>query len=334
MKTFELAKIRRLCMILAILAAGLPFGVLGQDKEEDPYAPKKEVPEGFMLVGGDILVPIGYDLLSPFSPNPANYWPGGIIPYEFDANVSAPNRAAMVTAMQQWENAANVQFVVRGAQPDYVHIQNSTGNNSSIGRIGGQQIINIFNWNVTFIMAHELGHCLGFDHTQTRSDRNSFVTINVPNIQPAYLGNFNIQVGFNFYGPYDFDSVMHYDDCAFSIDCMPGFTCNCVNRVITVLPPNDTFWQSRIGQRTHLSEMDQMIMSFLYLPSNWALVDRNYPGAVRIGTFRQPYLAIASGEAGVPAGGVLWIQPGTYAAVGTYTKAMLVCAPLGGVVLN
>src|SRR5215510_10157728 len=144
MKTIELAKSRCLyVMLAAILAAGLPFGVFAQDKEEDPYAPKKELPEGFMLVGGDILVRIGYDLNSPFSPNPANYWPGGVVPYEFDANVSVPNRAAMLTAMQQWENAANVQFVVRGAQPDYVHIQNSTGNNSSIGRIGGQQIINI-----------------------------------------------------------------------------------------------------------------------------------------------------------------------------------------------
>src|SRR5882672_4545857 len=263
MKTFlpSVASLNTGSLSVVVLAASLPFTALAQNR----YAPKPPVPPGYTLVAGDILMePSRMHPMSPFSPNPNNYWPGGIVPYEFDANVTVANQNAMLTAMAQWQNAATLQFVVRGGQSDYIHIQNSTGNNSQIGRVGGQQIINIFNWNFTFIMAHELGHALGFDHTQTRSDRGSYVTINYGNIQPAFSGNFDVHVGFSDYGPYDFDSVMEYDQCAFSTDCAAGFTCACTHHVIDVLPPNDTFWQSRIGQRNHLSDFDKLIMSFLY----------------------------------------------------------------------
>src|SRR5439155_882050 len=117
-------------------------------------------------------------------------------------NVSTQNRTNMINAMLAWEAVANVNFVLRNGENDYVHIENSTGNNSSIGRVGGQQFINIANWGFRFIMAHELGHCLGFDHTQTRPDRDSYVTINSNNIQADFRHNFDVAVGFHDYGPY------------------------------------------------------------------------------------------------------------------------------------
>jgi hypothetical protein len=324
--------------LFCVPAAGLGLVLLANSAclAQDPFAPKPPVPAGFVLVGGDILVP-EHVLLSKsaFSPNPADYWPSGVVPFEFDANVTQANQAAMVVAMQQWEGAANVQFVARTTQNDYVHIQNSTGNNSSIGRRGGEQIINIVSWGSTFIIAHELGHCLGFDHTMARTNRDDFITINLPNIQPAFANQFDVHVGFNDYGPYDFDSVMEYDQCAFSIDCAAGFTCNCLNLVITVKPPNDVAWQNRIGQRTHLSTLDKLIMSFLYPQPDWRFVDGTYTGAPQLGTFLNPFTTFAAGESSAPSGGTVWmLQPGNYFALGSHSKPMSIKAPLGGVTLG
>lgn len=308
----------------------------GRAQTTDPFAPKPEVPPGFTLVGGDILVPLasGPEPKSPFNTDPTTYWPGGTVYYEFDSNVTGANRNAILAAMADWEAVATVQFVARNGQSDYAHIENSTGNNSQIGRVGGEQLINIYNWNVEYTMAHELGHCLGFGHTQGRSDRSLYVSINYTNIQSSYANQFDVYAGFNDYGPYDFDSVMGYGQCDFSIDCAAGFTCTCTHHVIEVLPPNDTYWQTRIGQRNHFSVFDKLIMSFLYPPSNWRFVDRAFTGSPESGTFLLPYKTFANGQSGVPSGGTLWMQTGTYSALGTHTKPMTLRAPLGNVTLS
>ncbi|MDP1660684.1 MAG: M12 family metallopeptidase, partial [Phycisphaerales bacterium] len=145
----------------------------------------------------------------------ANLWPGGVVPYEFDANATANQQSAMRLAMDVIEAAAFVHFVVRSGQPNYLHIQNSTGNSSFVGMIGGGQVVNIFNWNFRFIMCHELMHALGVWHEQQRPDRDQYITVNYANIQPGYAhANFDIQAGTTPQGEYDFDSVMHYGVCA------------------------------------------------------------------------------------------------------------------------
>lgn len=318
----------------------------------------KGIPDGYTVIDGDILMPTDYVEAvlrgQNFSPNTpqatytTNIWRSGvppfeirgIVPFEFDANVTAANQSAMISAMAVLETAANVDFqqcpsnVCIFSQNNFVHIQNSTGNNSQVGMIGGEQFINISNWGTQFIIVHELLHCLGFFHEQQRPDRNTFIQINCANVQGGcngtiYNANFNL-LGALTYGAYDFDSVMHYDQCGFSIDCPSGATCTCTNTVMTVLAPNQG-QQTLIGQRTHLSSLDRATVSFLYPFDNWRLLDCTYNGSngTSNGSFTRPYTTLAAALANTPAGGTIWILKNCTFPNGTYNNQVTVRAAPG-----
>lgn len=243
---------------LTFLVAIVPVGRVGA------IPPQDGVPQGHILIEGDIIVPEGF--LEARGTYATNLWPGGIVPYEFDANVSTNNQALMLAAMGDWEATAQVDFRLRVAESQYVHIRDSSGdqspsNSSSVGMQPSGQTINIVSWGSNFTIVHELGHALGLWHEQSRTDRNQFIQVNYQNIcQTCCNGgpcdyNFDIRPspGGEF-GTYDFDSVMHYGQFDFSRNGLP---------TITVLPPNEG-WQDLIGQRDHLSAGDVGTMQHLY----------------------------------------------------------------------
>lgn len=187
-------------------------------------------------------------------------WTNGVIYYAFDAAVNTTQKSAMLDAMTSWEAVANVDFVQRTNQANYIYIFNGTGNWSYVGMIGGRQDLSIYNWDYKYIMMHELAHALGFWHEQSRGDRDTYVQINLGNVQAGKEHNFDIQAGAQDLGAYDFDSIMHYGQCAFA-NC----TCSSACRTITCLAPNQA-WQDQIGQKTHLSVGDAENMALMYGP--------------------------------------------------------------------
>ncbi len=305
------------------------------------------IPQGSRVIDGDIVLPPGFD-----GPLAATYavtiWPGGIVPYEFDANVSTANANAMLVAMGWWEGVANVDFRPRNGDDYFIHIQNNTFNNSSVGRIDNGQIVNINSWNNTAIMAHELGHALGYWHEQSAVDRDDYVTINTANVcqnccqqSDGSMGscnfNFQIESNSNSYGPYDFDSVMHYGRCAFSTN---SAACNAAcpsatGETLAVKQPYTTQWHCAIGQRTHLSYWDAVVMSFLYPQANWRFQSSLWGADFNSGTFLKPFFSFTKSYNETPAGGTMWVlDPTTLFVNFELNKPMTIAAPPGGVVLD
>jgi len=181
-----------------------------------------------------------------------NLWPGGIVHYQIDAAVTQVNRDRLRIAMDELQTFANVTFVPRTTQTAHIYVQNSTVNNSFVGRIGGSQIVNLFNFDYRYIIIHELMHALGTWHEQNRSDRDTFVTINLANVCQTCCGGscnfaFNVQAVAVPVGTYDFQSIMHYDQYAFSTNGQP---------TIQAKPAYAAF-QSQMGNLSFMSVGDK-----------------------------------------------------------------------------
>jgi len=300
------------------------------------------LPPGYKIIEGDIIVPIDFTFEGQSGGRgtsgvfTTSLWTGGTVPYAFNANVSAANQTAAINAMAEWEAVANLNFVARTTQSDYIAFNDSDENSSMVGRQGGKQTINIYNWNMRFRIAHEIAHSLGCWHEQSRTDRDTYLIVDTSVVEADARHNYDRHDEADVYGPYDFGSVMHYGECYF----VSGCSCPADCRAMTVRAAyNGTCdngdCQSTMGQRDHLSRVDILTMQMLYPNAGDVFVDKDYTGATQNGAFRTPYKTFTGGYNAVASGGRVIVQPGTYTGcVRSYTKRAVVRAPLGGVVLK
>lgn len=249
-------------------------------------------------------------------------WPGGTVPYRFDANVTPTQQAQAVAAMDIVEALAQITFVPRTSQTAFLHLQNGAQNfSTTIGYSGFPEIIELFNWGIQGIVIHELMHALGFYHEQSRTDRDSHVTVVDANIEPGREHNFTIAFGSTSLGPYDFGSLMHYGRCDFTIcgSCTPG--CE------TILAPGH---EDEIGQRNAVSALDAHGIRSLYAFSNWRFVDKSNASAGS-GSGTNPWRELSSALSSAPSGSTVFVMPGTYDIPSTWSKALVIAAPVEGV---
>ena len=227
----------------------------------------QDMMEGDMLMSkGSLENYMKMMVASPFQPQSAVAravvfkWPDGVVPYELSAEIASNTRAIseINAAIKDYSKHTCVKLVLRTSETDYVKFIRGNGCFSFIGRVGGSQDLSIGRGcELKGIVLHEIQHALGRVHEQSRPDRNKFVVILSDNVREDRLSNFALfseELVTTQGIAYDYWSVMHYGQFAFSKD-------RGLLRTIETLDPAQ---QTSIGQRDGMSDSDIAHVNTLY----------------------------------------------------------------------
>lgn len=112
-------------------------------------------------------------------------WPDGRVSYSV-AGLPSGDQATARDALEMWRSRAPGLHLseLPTCSGDCIEFRSIEGgvSSSSLGRIGGTQILNVGTINNVGVIAHEFGHALGLFHEHVRHDRDRWVTINWANI--------------------------------------------------------------------------------------------------------------------------------------------------------
>ncbi|XP_016889054.1 zinc metalloproteinase nas-14-like [Cynoglossus semilaevis] len=146
--------------------------------------------------------------------------------------------------------ATCIRFKKHTTEMNYIMIMAGLGCASYIGSQGGRQPLFFAQKCSVGNLCHELIHALGLHHEHTRKDRNDFIDILWQNIVPGKEKNFKVNEGDTQNLMYDKDSIMHYGQYYFSKNGLPTLESKSSG--------------GKMGQRSHLSQLDQMRLNKLY----------------------------------------------------------------------
>ncbi|XP_018024457.1 protein SpAN isoform X1 [Hyalella azteca] len=195
--------------------------------------------------------------------NDSSYWwpkaADGYVNVNYRFAAPSINQTMVRRAISSWETNTCIRFheiTSADGKPHLIFQDNNSGCNSNIGRIyfWNGQPVNLAPGCLTLlgIPVHEIGHAMGFNHEQSRSDRDDYVIVMFGNILTSMASNFDKRGTINFGVPYDYSSVMHYDSYA--------FTSNGNETLIAKNPYGQLF----MGQRDGFSFMDKRIANLQY----------------------------------------------------------------------
>ncbi|KAJ8247526.1 hypothetical protein GJAV_G00247390 [Gymnothorax javanicus] len=206
---------------------------------------------------GDIAVPVDLGNADPCTSRGCKWRKSSngmvYVPYVISNQYSSRERSVIERGLQSFAFSTCIRFKQRSRERDFVHIQSRSGCYSYIGRRGGGQVVSLSRGGCVYhqIVQHELLHALGFNHEQTRSDRDQYVRILYQNIIRGQEYNFRKIRTNNLGTPYDYGSVMHYGRYAFSR-----------NRQPTIVPIQNK--NAQIGRAQQMSRNDILRVNRLY----------------------------------------------------------------------
>ncbi|XP_053178944.1 low choriolytic enzyme-like [Scomber japonicus] len=175
------------------------------------------------------------------------------VPYRISNQYSPKDRDTIIQGLESFAQSTCIHFIPFKGETDFLDIQSDKGCYSYVGRQGGGQIVSLKTPGCIYhnIIQHELIHALGFQHEQSRSDRDEHIEIIWENIKDGEEDQFEIVDTRNLDTPYDYDSVMQYKRDAFSKNGQP-----------TMIPIPDP--DVPIGMATEMSPNDILRVNRLY----------------------------------------------------------------------
>ncbi|XP_033847642.1 hatching enzyme 1.2-like [Periophthalmus magnuspinnatus] len=211
------------------------------------------------LIGGDIAIKSEADRNADPCTSTGCLWlkysDGNVyIPYYIANNYSDRERAIIERGLQSFSAVSCIRFrPYQNGDHEWISIESRNGCYSYVGRQGGAQTLSLDRRGCLYhsTVQHELLHALGFNHEQTRSDRDQHIKVHWENIMDGMAYNFDIIDTLNQGTPYDYGSVMQYERYAFSKNNLPTME--------PVPDPNVIF-----GEATEMSQNDITRLNRLY----------------------------------------------------------------------
>ncbi|RUS84213.1 hypothetical protein EGW08_008017 [Elysia chlorotica] len=179
-------------------------------------------------------------------------WPNCIVYYEVDEGFTDEDRVELDLAIEEWQEFTCLQFTKSKTAQSRLQFKNGAGCYSMLGRQTQPQIVALApTCRSKGIIAHEIGHAIGWYHEHMRPDRDQYVSINFDNIPMRYHVNFDKyeENVIDDYGvEYDYTSLMHYGN-----DALPGS-----------IIARDPSYQDKMGQREGLTFKDIKLANVMY----------------------------------------------------------------------
>ncbi|XP_073328283.1 high choriolytic enzyme 1-like [Pagrus major] len=175
------------------------------------------------------------------------------VPY-IVSRVYSPREVAIIDrGLQSFQDFSCIRFVRRSSQREFLNIQSLNGCYSFIGRLGYGQDLSLSRSGCVYhhLVQHEVLHALGFHHEQKRSDRDQYIRVQLENVTPGLEHNFDKINTLNQGTPYDYSSVMHYHQYAFSKNNQP---------TLVAIPDSSV----EFGLASEMSQMDIIRLNKLY----------------------------------------------------------------------
>ncbi|XP_043998101.1 hatching enzyme 1.2-like [Gambusia affinis] len=181
------------------------------------------------LIGGDIAVlPEANRNADPCTSSGClwlKYTDGKVyIPYYIANHYSDREREIIVRGLESFSKVSCIRFrPYQNGDHEWLSIESRNGCYSYVGRVGGGQTVSLSRQGCLYhsTVQHELLHALGFNHEQTRSDRDNHIKVHWNNIIEGMEYNFYKINTLNQGTPYDYNSVMQYERYAFSKNNLP-----------------------------------------------------------------------------------------------------------------
>lgn len=155
-------------------------------------------------------------------------WAKGIVPVEFDSSISKDYRNRFMKACKVWSDVANVQCRVRkSSDANYLFVtdkKSTCWTDLGAGNVNGRQEFNFaYDWCwESSKLIHEIGHVLGFMHEHQRPDRDKYLKVYPENAGTYAFAYEKLSLGpLDKSSSYDFMSIMHYWNAAYSVDKRP-----------------------------------------------------------------------------------------------------------------